>query len=192
MLVGSEFSQEDAADCARWILSDVADRVASKHQKAPLFGESMARWAVPKYLRGSDLSERLYASFQVLKRAGYGHRDALLMVTDSAKKFLRKSRRGRPRLKETGDDYISTIQSVRSRVNAFARRKLYAERASRFWVGQFLWSREIGVIKGSEFDPDSCQRMFEDRLAALRQMRLCGFVWPTPPPRAGRFDDPGS
>jgi hypothetical protein len=177
-------SRADAWDCAHWILSAVGARVASKHQKTPLLAKHMARWTVPKYLRGSDLSERLGTSFEVLKRSGYAHREALLMVADRATEFLGKSKRGRPRRGDAKRDFVSTMESVRSMVNAFARRTPDTEGAVRFWVGQFLWCREIGAIRGSEFDPDAGRRMYVARLGALRQFGLRGFVWPSPPSRS--------
>jgi len=177
-------SQEGAADCASFILREVGKRVASKHQKAPFVAKHMARWTAPKYLRGSDLSERLGTSFAVLKRSGYAHKEALLMVADRATEFLGKSKRGRPRREDAKRDFISTMASVRSMVNAFARRTRDTEGAVDFWVSQFLWCREIGLIRGSEFDHDAGRRMYEARLSALRQLGLRGFVWPSPPPRS--------
>jgi hypothetical protein len=177
-------SRADAWDCARWILSAVGTRVASKHQKTPLLAKHMARWTVPKYLRGSDLSERLGTSFEVLKRSGYPRKEALLMVADRATEFLGKSKRGRPRRGDEKRDFISTMESVRSMVNAFAGRMPDTEGVVRFWVGQFLWCREIGVIRGSEFDDNAGRRMYESRLGALRQLGLRGFVWPSPSPRS--------
>lgn len=182
--LGTTLSRADARDCARWILSEVGKRVASKHQKAPFVAEHMARQTVPKYLRGSDLSERLGTSFEVLKRSGYGHKEALVVVADRAKSFLGKSKRGRPKRGDAKRDFISTMESVRSVVNAFARRTRGTEGAVRFWVGQFFWCREIGVIRGSEFDGDAGRRMYEARLEALHQLGLRGFVWPSPPPRS--------
>jgi len=177
-------SDADARDCAHWIFSEVATRVASKHQKAPFLAKHMARQTVPKYLRGSDLSERLYVSFQVLVRAGYGHKEALVLVAEREKEFLRKSKRGRPRLGNTEPGFFSSMESVRSMVNAFARRTRDTERAVLFWVGQFLWCREIGVIRRSEFDRDAGRSMYEGRLRALRQLGLRGFAWPSPPSRS--------
>jgi hypothetical protein len=171
-------------DCAHWILSAVGIRVASKHQKTPLLAKHMARQTVPKYLRGSDRSERLYASFQVLLGAGYAHKEALVVVAERAKQFLGKSKRGRPKCGDAKRDLISTMASVRSMVNAFARRARDSEGAVRFWVGQFLWCREIGVIRGSKFDRDAGPRIYEARLEALRQLGLRGFVWPSPPSRS--------
>ena len=176
----TKLSHADARDCAQWILSEVGTRVASKHQKAPFVAKHMARQTVPKYLRGSDLSERLHTSFEVLKRSGYALKEALAMVAENAKEFLGKSKRGRPRLGDTERDIISTRESVRSMVNAFARRTQDTEAVVRFWVGQFLWGREIGAIRGSEFDPDFGRRMYEARLGALRQLGLRGLAWPTP------------
>jgi hypothetical protein len=176
-------SRADAMDCARWILSEVGTRVASKHQKFPLLAEHMARQTVPKYLRGSDLSERLSTSFEVLKRSGYAHKEALVVVAEGARAFLGKSKRGRPRRGDAKRDFTSTMESVRSMVNAFARRTRDTEGAVRFWVSQFLWCREIGVIRGAEFDDNAGRRMYESRLGALRQLGLRGFAWPTPPPR---------
>jgi len=177
-------SKEDAADCVQWILSEVGTRVGSKHQKAPFGAPHMARQTAPRYLRGSDLSERLYASFQVLKHAGYSHYEALIVVADRAKVFLGKSKRGRPRRGDGERDFISTMESVRSMVNDFARRTGDTERAVLFWVGQFLWCREVGVIRGSEFDRDAGRRVYEVRLGALRQLRLRGFAWPSSPFRS--------
>jgi hypothetical protein len=177
-------SRADAMDCAGWILSAVGTRVASKHQKAPFVAEYMARWSVPKYLRGSDLAERLGTSFEVLKRSGYARKEALVLVAERAKEFLGKSKRGRPRRGDAERDFISTMESVRSMVNAFTRRTRDTEGAVRFWVGQFLWCQEIGVIRGSEFDGDAGRRMYEARLGALRQLGLRGFVWPSPPSRS--------
>jgi len=169
-------SRVDANDCALWILSEVGTRVASKHQKAPLVATHMARQTVPTYLRGSDLSERLYASFQVLIRAGYPQKEALLIVVERAEKYLGKSRRGRPKLAETKRDIVSTMESVRSMVNAFARRTRDPESVVRWWVAQFLWGREIGVIRGSEFDPESGRKIHEARLETMRTLRrLRGF-----------------
>ena len=176
-------NREGAADCADFILRGVGKRVASKHQKAPFVTKYMARWTAPKYLRGSDLSERLGTSFEVLKRSGYNHKEALVFVAERAKEFLGKSKRGRPRHGKAERDFISTMESVRSMVNAFARRTRESEDAVRFWVGQFLWCREIGVIRGSEFDRDAGRRMYEARLGALRRLGLRGFAWPSFPPR---------
>jgi hypothetical protein len=106
------------------------------------------------------------------------------MVAERAKEFLGKSKRGRPRRGDAERDFDSTMASVRSMVNAFARRRRDTEGALRFWVGQFLWCREIGVIRGSEFDPDAGRRMYEARLGALRQLGLRGFAWPSPPSRS--------
>jgi hypothetical protein len=172
-------------DCARWILSAVGTRVALKHQKAPFVSEHMMRQTVPKYLRGSDLSERLHTSFEVLIRSGYAQKEALVVVAERAKEFLGKSKHGRPRRGDAERDFISTMASVRSMVNAFARRTSDTEGAVRFWVGQFLWCREIGLIRGSEFDRDAGRRMYEARLGALRQLGLRGFAWPSPPSRCG-------
>jgi hypothetical protein len=185
-------AREDVKACVKWILSEIGARVPSNHQMAPFVAAHMARWTVPEYLRGSDRSERLFASFQILERAGYTHKEAVLTVAEHAPKVLRKPRRGSPNRGNTGGDFFREAESVRRMVNAFKKRTRDTESAVRFWIGQFLWGREIGVIKGSEFDADAGQRMFEDRLDALRQMRLRGFVWPTPPPRAGRFADSGS
>ena len=172
-------SREDAQDFADWILSEIATRVASKHQKAPIVARHIARRTAPKYVRGSDLSERLHASFEMLKGAGYTHKHALLVVAERAQKYLGKSSRGRPRLGDSRRDFLSTVQSVRSMINAFARRTRDTEGVVRFWVDQFLWGRAIGAIRGSEFDSDFGKTMYEARLAALHKLGLRGFVWPT-------------
>ena len=108
-----------------------------------------------------------------------------MVVAERTKEFLGKSKHGRPKRGDAKRDFISTMASVRSMVNAFARRTRDTEGALRFWVGQFLWCREIGVIRGSEFDPDAGRRMYEARLGALRQLGLRGFAWPSPPSRCG-------
>jgi hypothetical protein len=113
-------SRADARDCAHWIMSAVGTRVASKHQKTPFVAEHMARQTVPRYLRGSDRSERLYVSFQVLLGAGYAYKEALVVVAVGAKEFLGESKRGRPKRGDAKRDLISTMASVRSMVNAFA------------------------------------------------------------------------
>jgi hypothetical protein len=172
----TNLSRVDAEDCALWILSEVGTRIASKHQKGPLVATHMARQTVPKYLRGSDLSERLHASFKVLVRAGYTQKEALLIVVEKAKKYLGKSRRGRPRLAETKRDFIATMESVRGMMNAFARRTRDPESVVRWWVAQFLWGREIGVIRGSEFDPEFGRKIHEAQLESMRALRrLRGF-----------------
>ena len=173
----TDLSRVDAEDCALWILSEVGTRIASKHQKGPLVATHMARQPVPKYLRGSDLSERLYASFQVLIRADYTQKEALLMVVENAEKYLGKSRRGRPRLAETERDFIATMESVRGMMNSFARRTPDPESVVRWWVAQFLWGREIGVIRGSEFDPESGRKIHQARLEAMRTLRRLR-AWP--------------
>ena len=145
----------------------------------------MARWTVPKYLRGSDLSERLGTSFEVLKRSGYAHKEALLMVADRATAFLGKSQRGRPRRGDAKRDFISAMESVRSMVNAFARRTRDTEGAVDFWVEPVpLVPRNWIDSWNSEFDPDAGRRMHEARLEALRRLGLRGFAWPSPRPVA--------
>lgn len=172
----SMLARKDAEDCARWVLSEIATRASSKHQKAPFVAIHMARQTVSKCLRGSDLSERLYVSVEVLKRAGFTRKEALVIVTEKAQKFLGKSKRGRPRLDATKPDFMSTMASVQSMVNAFARRKQYTEGAVDRWVGQFVWGRTVGVIRGAEFDPESGRKMHEAQLEATRQLRrLRGF-----------------
>jgi hypothetical protein len=77
--------REGDAACADFILREVGKRVASKHQKAPFVTKHMPRWTVPKCLRGSDLSERLGTSFEVLKRSGYANKEALIVVAEKGK-----------------------------------------------------------------------------------------------------------
>lgn len=169
-------SREDAEDFVRWVLSEVATRPPSKHQKAPLVAKHISRQILPKYLRGSDLSERVYASAKTLERAGYAQKEALPIVADHAKKFLGTSKRGRRNANATERDLMSTVQSVRSMVNAFAKRKQYTERAVDWWVGQFVWGRSIGIIQGAQFDPNAGQEMHQARLKAIRSiLRLVTF-----------------
>jgi len=155
-------SQRDAEDFARLTLSEIATRTPSKHQKAPFVSAHMARQTDPKYLRGSDLSERLCVSCEALMRAGYVQKEALAFVTEIAKKFQGRSRRGRPRSGTTKRDFMATMQSVRSMVNAFARRNQHLDDIVDRWIGKFLWERAIGAIQGSKYDPDF-GRKFETR-----------------------------
>lgn len=171
------FSREDAEDCARWILSEVATRTASKHQKAPLVAVHISRQPLPKYLRGSDLSERLYASTKILKRAGYTEKEALPIVAERAQKYLGTSNRGRRSSRELKRDLMSTLQTVRSMVNAFAKRKQHAVSAVNWWVDKFEQERTIGASHGSEYDPQFGQRMHEAWLERKEQLRRLGVIW---------------
>jgi hypothetical protein len=170
-------SRDEAQDFVHWVLSEVATRPPSKHQKAPLVTMHISRQTLPKYLRGSDLSERLYVSVEALKRAGYPQKEALVTVTELAQKLLVKSKRGRPSSRPAKRDFMSTVQSVRSRVNAFAKRTQYAERAFDWWVGEFVWRRRAGVIRGSEYDPDFGRRMHQALLQRKQQLRSLGVRW---------------
>lgn len=164
-------SPGDALDFARLTLSEVATRAPSKHQKAPFVSSHMARQTEPKYLRGSDLSERLYVSVEVLKHAGHSAKEALVTVADLAKTYLGSSSRGRPRLEATRPDVMSVVETVRSMVNAFARRKRFTDTVVDWRVGQFLWARQIGAIDGSEFVPDFGRKMHSAKMEALREFR---------------------
>jgi hypothetical protein len=170
-------SREEAQDFVHWVLSEVATRPPSKHQKAPLVAKHISRQILPKYLRGSDLSERVYASAETLRRAGYAQKEALPIVAQSAQKYLGKSRRGRPSAKTTKRDFMSTVQSVRSMMNAFAKRKQYTERAVDWWVGRFVWGRREGAIRGSEYDPDFGRRTHQALLQWKQQLRRLGVRW---------------
>lgn len=167
-------SRADAEDFARCTLSEVATRAPSKHQEAPFVAPHMARHTGPKYLRGSDLSERLFVSSEVLRAAGLTQNEALMTITPLAEKFLGKTKRGRPRAGSTKPDFFSAAESVRSMVNAFAKRKRYPVDIVDRWVGKFMWEREIGVICGSEFDPRASQRIYQTRLQFLRNLRRLG------------------
>ncbi len=166
------FSRLDALDFVRWTLSEVATRAPSKHQGAPFVSEHMARQTEPRYMRGSDLSERLFVSVEVLLQSGFARKEALVIVTERAKKFLGKTRRGRPRVGRTGRDFVSTLESVRSMVNAFVRRKRYPEDAVDRWVGKFFWERKMGVIRGAEFVPEFGGRMHTTWVRAMSQVRV--------------------
>ena len=168
-------SRPDAEDFVRWILSGIATRPPSKHRKGLLVSTHLARQPGPKYLRGSDLSERLYVSVEALKRAGYSANEALIEVTVSAEKFLGKSKRGRPRLGATKRDFMSKVESVRSMVNAFVRHKPFIEDVVDWRLGTFLWEQKIGVIRGSEYVPDAGRRMHEAWREAMRAVQARTF-----------------
>jgi len=160
-----------------WVLSEVATRSPSKHQKAPLVAKHISRQILPKYLRGSDLSERLYASAETLRRAGFAQKEALLIVAQSAQRYLGKSKRGRPSAKTAKRDFMSTVQSVRSMVNAFAKRRQHTERAVKWWVGRFVSGRREGAIRGSEYDPDFGRRTHQAWLQWKHRLRRLGVRW---------------
>lgn len=164
-------SPEDAKDFARWTLSEVATRAPSKHQKAPFVSKHLARQTDPKYLRGSDLSERLFVSVEALRHAGYSPKEALVTVAELAQKFLGSSKHGRPRLGAIEPDFWSVVESVRSMVNAFARRRRFTDTVVDWQVGQFLWARQLGAIVGSEFVPDFGRKMHRARMEAMRELR---------------------
>lgn len=97
------------------------ESTASKHQEAPLLAEHISRKILPKYLRGSDLSERVYASAQVLERAGYTQKEAIPIIADRVQTHLGKSKRGRPGANAAKRDFFSKMQTVRKHDYCFCK-----------------------------------------------------------------------
>jgi hypothetical protein len=172
-------SAKEALDCVTWMLSDIARRPSStsKHQKMPLRSNHMAMYPGPGYLRGSDLSERLYVCVRVLERVGYTIRNACLEIGDKTAHLLGNSKRGRPRTIEGGRDIDSRAKAIATRVRQFAlgRRQAYAAGLVDYRIDHFLFLRKAGVICGSEYIQDSGQRMHDYWKGSIQRLRRPGF-----------------
>jgi hypothetical protein len=90
---------------------------------------------LPKWCRGSDRVERIYASVRLLMRAGLSQVEACRRVAASLHRRLGTSKRGRPRHHaEGGRDYRQPWHSVRSLFNSFSRRNPFANENSADFV----------------------------------------------------------
>ncbi len=104
----------------KWLLNpgNVATRPISsdKHQKAPMRGRHVSRAGVLKFIRGSDLSERVYVGVRVLELKGFQNKVACLKVAEALdwKWKLGKSKRGRPSVGKTPNDLLARAQIIRS------------------------------------------------------------------------------
>jgi hypothetical protein len=170
-------SPADALDCAAWILSDVAIRPVSKskHQQLPLRGKHICRATPPGYCRGSDLKERIYVAFRVLDRSGQGKQDAFYTVADLAASHLGNSRRGRRTRGER--DLFSKMKTVASMVRQFRHGTGASENLVNFRIGQFLWLRRAGIVRGSQYVENSGERMMEAWRDAVGAVPLKPVEW---------------
>jgi len=168
----STLSEKDALDFVVWTLSDIARRPSSttKHQKLPVRSHHMAMYPEPGYLRGSDLSERLYVCVKVLKRAGFTNRDACLEVAEKIYHILGRSRRGRPRKIKGERDLDSWAKAIAARVSAFGRRHQYVAGLVDYRIGNFLFLRKAEMVRGSEYTPDSGQKLHDFWLESIRKL----------------------
>jgi len=152
-------SEKEALDFVAWTFSDIArrPRSTSKRQKLPLRSNHISMQPPPGYLRGSDLSERLYVCVQVLERAGYPNRKACVEVADKTKHLLGKSKRGRPRRIKGEPDTDSRAKAIATRVSKFAvgRRRVYVEGLVDYRIGSFLFLRSrVTTLAASAKDTD--------------------------------------
>ena len=109
----------------KWLLDpgNIATRPKSsdKHQKVPMRGRHVSRGGVLKHLRGSDLTERVYVGVRVLELKGCTNKVACLQVAEALdwKWKLAKSKRGRPPVGRTPNDFLAQAQIVRSLANRY-------------------------------------------------------------------------
>jgi|GEM_PF-5084654 len=149
-------TSKDVLDFVVWTLSNVARRSPSKtkHQNRPFRSEHFLMQPQPGYLRGSDLSERLFVCVKALELSGYTNKHACVTVAECCGDLVGKSKRGRRSTDTRERDLLSKAQSIRTRVNVFGRRQEYTVGLVDYRIGQFLHLRRAGVVCGSKYVPD--------------------------------------
>lgn len=107
------------------ILRDVATRprAPGRHQKMPLKGRFIS-YAHGKGFRGSDRSERIFASVRLLKHAGLTERKACCAIAKILGSHLGSSKRGRPQKSPREPNLIVKAEVVRSIYNSTEERIL--------------------------------------------------------------------
>ncbi len=130
--------QDEAREAVRWILSTVAWRppAPGRRQKAIMHGEHVAYFGNAPWMRGSDMSERIYASLRILNRAGLTK--AFHEVAELLPK--KKSWRGRPRKTTRKPDFLDHVASVRAMYNDFEGRCPWKDSNSDYFVNKWLFA----------------------------------------------------
>lgn len=141
-------SPEEAKALVEYILRDEArslgrskvgpypsDRPPGNHQEVELqvraAGAHIRYHTLPKWWRGSDRVERIYASVTILMRGSLSQTEACRYVANLLGSKLGTSKRGRPRgSKNRGH----TWQTVRSNFNSFCRRNPFKNEDSAEFV----------------------------------------------------------
>lgn len=154
-----ELTVAEATELARIILEDEAVRVCkpknSRDGEALYVGQHISYVKLPKYLRGSDRTERVYAAVKLFMRA-------LLLQTTACKEVakilgpkLGNSRRGRP-VKDSRCRPQRKDEIVRSIYNSFEKRNpwpppeesaAFVDSRAEFWFGYAMTIR--ATRKGS-------------------------------------------
>jgi hypothetical protein len=164
---GRPLTKEEAQDFVRWMIAEVATRapVRGRRSSSPLIGEHSARTIQPGFFRVSDLSERAYVCFEVLKEAGYTSTNAANDLQSELGDRIGRSKRGRPRINSQSRDTLDKITNVLAMIGAFAKRvrsqhgPADLERRVGHYIQTFLRLRREGVLIGSKYAPDAALRM---------------------------------
>lgn len=172
---GRPMGKEQALDFMRWMISEIATRppVRGCRSSYPLIGKHICRTIQAGFFRVSDLSERVCVCFVALREAGYGSKIAANLLQSELGDRIGQSRRGRPRNNNQSRDTLDRIRNVQAMASAFAKRvrsrhgAADLERRVNHYIQAFLSLSREGALIGSEYAPDTVQKMM---LAHQRQL----------------------
>jgi hypothetical protein len=124
-------SAEESITVARVILADEAERptLTPRHgrPKEPLQGEFVLYFGTAEWRRGTDVSERIYASVEILMRAGQSYKEACIEVATILGHRLGVSGRGRKPTSAMPRDFSRLANNIRVRHREFRKRHPWKE-----------------------------------------------------------------
>ena len=121
-------NRERASGIVKVILYDVAERASPSprhgHPEKGICGEFIYYFGKCHWRRGSDLSERIYATVEILRHANLTMKEACAEVADILGGRIGRSKRGRPRRSPRPEPYEMErrIEIVRGTYNQFKQR----------------------------------------------------------------------
>ena len=139
-----------------WVLdsANVAIRTklpGGRLRERPMRGRFISRQGPIRYLRRSDLSERVYVAIEALERfADLTNDTACQIVTEKLDGRLGRSRRGRPRRKWAPASFIDRVQTVRSLANKYRHpwKGQKPDPVLQFWIASFRFYEDwVGEAK---------------------------------------------
>jgi len=140
-------TREQAIACVEIILGEEAWRAGGHghHTEAVMEGGHVSYGTGPPgWLRGSDLTERIYACVGLLIHAGFGVREACREIADKLTLRLGASRRGRPRKTTEKPDLYDLAETVRSLYYKFKARRPWKQKESDAIVEKWF-SHALGI-----------------------------------------------
>jgi hypothetical protein len=111
-------------------------------------------------MRTSDRLERQFVCVKVLVQSGLSNKEACIRVAELESELLEELKRERPDGKEFWQGYLRTPDTIRTSVAEFDRRN-GDPKVVEWYVGQFLFNCEAGILVNGEYAEDSGQRLTE-------------------------------